>query len=125
MWRIDTGATNRRSSSLTNLTDVKLVKTGYNRKVHFPNGGVTLVTHTGSSRITDTRELKDVMFVPNFQYNSLSVSQLTREFHCFVSFYPGFFLFRDLLNGKLKGIVRNMMAFIGWCHRLNTRRLKM
>ena len=103
-WIVDSGATNHMSSSLSNLTDVKLVKSDYNRTVHLPNGGVTLVTHTGSSKIIDKGELKDVLFVPDFQYNLLSVSKLTREFHCFVSFYPGFCLFQDLSTGRLKEI---------------------
>ena len=91
-WIVDSGAINHMSSSLTNLNDVKLFKTDYNRKVHLPNGGVTLVTHTWYSRISDTWELKNISFVPNIHYNLLSVSQLTRELHCFVSFYPGFCL---------------------------------
>lgn len=42
-WIVDSGATNHMSFSLSNLTDVKLVKSDYNRAVHLPNGGVTLL----------------------------------------------------------------------------------
>lgn len=103
-WIVDCGATNHMSSSLSNLTNVKLVKSDQNRKVHLPNGEVALVSHIGSCRLIDTGELKDVLFVPDFQYNLLSVSKLTRELHCFVSFYHGFILVQDLSIGKMKGI---------------------
>ena len=39
-----------------------------------------------------------------FKHNLLSVSQLTKDLHCFASFYPDFFLFQDLYTGKVKGI---------------------
>ena len=39
-----------------------------------------------------------------FKHNLLSVSQLTKDLHCFSSFYPDFFLFQDLYTGKVKGI---------------------
>ena len=44
--------------------------------------------------------------VPEFKFNLLSVSQLTRELSCFVSFYPEFFIFQDLYSGRVKGIGR-------------------
>ncbi|KAK6786614.1 hypothetical protein RDI58_015139 [Solanum bulbocastanum] len=48
--------------------------------------------------------MKDVLFVPDFQYNLLPVSKLTRVLYCFVSFYSRFCLFQDFSTGKLKGI---------------------
>lgn len=40
-WIVDSGASNHMISSLSVLTDVKLVKTDQNRRVHLPNGKVT------------------------------------------------------------------------------------
>lgn len=51
-----------------------------------------------------TGELQDVLFVPEFHYNLLSILKVTKDFNCFVTFYPGFCLFQDLSTGKLKGI---------------------
>lgn len=65
-WIIDSGATNHMISSLDILSDVRLVKSYHNKRVHLPNGGVTLVTHTGSCKITKTGEIHDVLFVPDF-----------------------------------------------------------
>uniref|UniRef100_A0A3Q7GRS6 Uncharacterized protein n=1 Tax=Solanum lycopersicum TaxID=4081 RepID=A0A3Q7GRS6_SOLLC len=56
------------------------------------------------ANMADTGELQDVLFVPEFHYNLLSISKVTKDFNCFVSFYPGFCLFQDLSTGELKGI---------------------
>lgn len=69
-------------------------------------GKSPLVTHTRSYRIVETGELQNVLFVPDFQYNFLSVSKLSRELYYFLSFHPGFYLFQDLTTRKLKGIGR-------------------
>jgi len=70
-WIIDSGATNHMVSVLDVLHDVKTVKTEQNMKVYLPNGGITMVTHTGSYKITDIGILHDVLYVPDFHYNLL------------------------------------------------------
>lgn len=77
-----------------------------NKEVHLPNGEVTLVSHTGSCQITKTNETKNVLFVPVFQYNLLSVSKVTRDLKFLMSFYPDFCLFQDLSSGNVKAIGR-------------------
>lgn len=37
--------------------------------------------------------IKDVLFIPMFRYNLLSVSKLTKDLQCFASFYLDFFPF--------------------------------
>jgi len=68
-WIIDSGATNHMVSTLDVLHDVRTVRPDQNRKVHLPNGGVTFVTHTCNCNFTDTGELHDVLYVPEFKYN--------------------------------------------------------
>jgi len=92
------------TASLDTLFDIKQVTTAHNGKVHLPNGGVTMVSHTGKCKLGDMTVLENVLFIPDFKYNLLSVSNITRELNCFVSFYPGFCLFQDLTSGTLKGI---------------------
>ena len=48
--------------------------------------------------------ITDVLCVPEFQFNLLSVAKLTKELQCCVSFFPDFFIIQDLFNGKVKGI---------------------
>ena len=68
-WIIDSGATNHMVSTLEVLHNVQTVWPDQNRKVHLPNGGVTFVTHMGNCSFTDTGELHDVLYVPEFKYN--------------------------------------------------------
>ena len=102
-WIIDS-ATNHMVSTLDVLHNVQTVRPDQNTKVHLPNRGVTFVTHMGNCNFTDIGELHDVLYVPEFKYNLLSVAKVTKELNCFVSFYPGFCVFQDLSSGKLKGI---------------------
>lgn len=46
--------------------------------------------------------LKDVLYVPNFKFNLLSVFKVTKDLRYFASFYPDYFLFQDLFSGKMK-----------------------
>lgn len=92
-WIIDTGATNHMVASLDILSDIEKVKTNHDRKVQLSNGRVTMVSHIGNCKITDTGVINNVLYIPDFKHNLLSVSMITRELKCFVSFYPDFCLF--------------------------------
>ncbi|KAF5454422.1 hypothetical protein F2P56_024089, partial [Juglans regia] len=81
-WIIDTGATDHIIHSVdcfTNITQ-KL-----NSSVQLPNGENVPVTHIGSVQISDQLILKDVLCVPSFSYNLISVSKLTsNQICCFI-----------------------------------------
>ena len=47
---------------------------------------------------------RNVLCVPAFKFNLLSVSKLTKELNCCVSFFPTCCVFQDLSSGKVKGI---------------------
>ncbi|XP_039038591.1 uncharacterized protein LOC120176179 [Hibiscus syriacus] len=50
--------------------------------------------------------LDNVLVVPQFKHNLLSVSRLTHDLGCYFTFYPDFFLLQDLCTGRMKGIGR-------------------
>lgn len=56
--------------------------------------------------LTDSLPLHDVLYIPNFKFNLLSVSKFTQLHHCSVIFQPRFCLFQDLKTGKTMGIGR-------------------
>ena len=91
-WIVDTGATNHMASSLELLNKLSVNKLGYNRTVELPNGDETRVTHTGLSSISDGSTISNVLYVPEFKFNLLSVSKLTKELQCSASFFPDFFV---------------------------------
>lgn len=100
-WVIDTGATNHMISNLNILNELQqLSNVG---QVHLPNGEKSDITHKGSVHIFPTQQISDVLYIPNFHFNLLSVSKLTMEWNCMVAFYPELCIFQDLCSGKVLG----------------------
>lgn len=85
-WIIDTGSTNHMSSDLKMLINVTKLDPHNIRIVHTPNGSVTSMSHVGNCQILQGEEIKDVLFVSEFQYNLISVSKVTRDLYWSVNF---------------------------------------
>lgn len=49
--------------------------------------------------------LKNVLHVPDFKFNMLSASKLTKDLNYFVSFYPDPCVVQDIQMGKWLGLV--------------------
>nr|XP_016470822.1 PREDICTED: uncharacterized protein LOC107793056 [Nicotiana tabacum] len=105
-WIIDTGATNHMVADLELLNKVSLVQTSQPKKVHLPNGETTQVTHIGTSTLSDQNTITNVFYIPQFKYNLLSVSKVTKELKCSVAFFPDFCVFQELFSGRVKAIGR-------------------
>nr|XP_009777462.1 PREDICTED: uncharacterized protein LOC104227031 [Nicotiana sylvestris]XP_016446154.1 PREDICTED: uncharacterized protein LOC107771318 [Nicotiana tabacum] len=103
-WIIDSGATNHMVFNLDFFTDFMEIPKGEGRKVQLSTGETSRITHLGSSSILNGLPIKNVLYVPQFRYNLLSVSQHTRDIGCFIVFFPAWCLFHDIYNGKVKGI---------------------
>jgi len=104
MWIIDTGATNHMISKIGMLNKESVVEVKCPKPVSLPNGEVAYVTHTGSCHISPTIIVTDVFHIPEFKYNLLSVSKMTKELGCSVTFFPHFCVFQELYTGKVKAI---------------------
>ena len=76
------------------------------RRVYLPNGDNVKVTHTGSCHLTSQDTIENVLLIPDFKFNLLSVSKLTKDLNCVVSFFPDFVIFQDLYSGQVRGIGR-------------------
>ena len=50
---------------------------------------------------TPSLPLSSVLSLPNFSFNLMSVSKLTRSLKCYISFFPDFFLFQDLMTKQI------------------------
>lgn len=85
-WIIDTGATNHMCSNIllfdktTPLSQVKIV--------HLPDGSSQNVTHTGAITLLPNFTLTNILFLPNFTCNLLSVSSLVKNSKDFSYFLP-------------------------------------
>ena len=52
---------------------------------------------------TPSIPLTSVLRLPNFSFNLMSVSRLTRTLKCYISFFPDFCLFQDLMTKQIIG----------------------
>ncbi|KAG8482872.1 hypothetical protein CXB51_023953 [Gossypium anomalum] len=104
-WILDTGATNHMLSDFHCLESA-VSCASLSSCVRLPTGSSSPITHTGSCTISPDIKLANVLYIPDFRYNLLSISKLTKDLHCFVAFYPHFCIFQDLSSGKMKGIGR-------------------
>ena len=86
VWVIDTGATDHIVYSIHLLNDF----TAVNCVVALPNGETALVTHIGSICLSENLILTNVLCVPSFSFNLLSVNQLTKKIHCCLIFLSTF-----------------------------------
>jgi hypothetical protein len=103
-WVVDIGATNHI------ICNVNLLS-----KVHFqtnippvpiPNGVAVQVPALGQVRLGTKLTLKRVLGVLDFRFNLLSISKLTNDLHCAVTFMPNSFVIQNLASKKLIGVGR-------------------
>ena len=84
LWILDTGASDHMSSKSTFLHDLRPL--AYPMMVNLPNGTKVQVTQSGSLRITDGMVLHNVLLVPEFQFNLLSIRRLCDQLRSTVQF---------------------------------------
>ncbi|XP_075107011.1 uncharacterized protein LOC107785239 [Nicotiana tabacum] len=103
-WIEDTSASNHMVQSLDLLDDyVKL--TGKDRnKVHLFAGEQVAISHKGVASFFKDNPVQNILHIPDFKYNLLSVSKITKELQCLVAFYPDVCIFQELSSGKVLGI---------------------
>lgn len=82
-WIIDIGATDHTVHSVTQLTTITSISQTY---VFLPNGEQAMVTHIGTVKVSTTLTLTNVLCVPSFSFNLISVSQLTKAYFCCLIF---------------------------------------
>ncbi|KAF7826524.1 Integrase, catalytic core [Senna tora] len=75
-WIVDTGASSHMSYDRRLLTDVKTLKQCIN--VHLLDGKTVVVKEAGRAIINDDLELDNVLLIPTFKYNLLSVQRIIK-----------------------------------------------
>ncbi|KAG5596199.1 hypothetical protein H5410_037431 [Solanum commersonii] len=101
-WIADTRATNHMVNDHSLLSNTRSLLNTNKGNVMLLPGNTAKVSHLGSSTVLGRHDIHNVMYIPEFQHNLLSVSKLTKELNCSVHFYPDFCTFQDLFNGKVK-----------------------
>ena len=102
-WVIDTGATDHMVHSISCFTTITST---LNTHVNLPNGEIALVTHIGTVKITETLVLYDVLCVPTFSFNLISVSKLAKFVLCCLIFLGTFYFIQDFAHWSIIGLGR-------------------
>ncbi|KAL2943034.1 Retrovirus-related Pol polyprotein from transposon RE1 [Bienertia sinuspersici] len=100
-WIVDSGASDHMTCDLRKLTDIKLA-TGY-PDIRLPNGKTSRISHVGTARMSNELVLKNVLCVPDFKHNLISVNKLVRDSGCKVNFMKSMCVIEDD-NKTVKGV---------------------
>ena len=100
-WVIDTCATDHMVHSVSCFTT--LIAT-LNIHVNLPNGEVALVTDIGTVKINENLILYNVLCVPSFSFNLISVSQLAKSILCCLIFFGNLCFILDLAHWSTLGL---------------------
>lgn len=101
-WIIDTGASDHITSSIDSLSHVTPISA--HKPVRLPNGSFSQISHIRNINLSEKIRLSKVLCVPDFSFNLLSVSKITKSLNCAVIFFPDFCVFQDLVSKQMIGL---------------------
>ncbi|KAL0438874.1 UNVERIFIED_CONTAM: Retrovirus-related Pol polyprotein from transposon RE1 [Sesamum latifolium] len=93
-WIVDTGATNHMCADSSLL--VQHSSPTLHSSVHLPDGSSQPVKYVGAVYLHDSVVLTDVLCIPTFKYNLLSLQKLCSSASIFISFSPTNCWFQDV-----------------------------
>ena len=103
-WIIDSGASDHMTGSRRLLTSYSPCT--HPRSVKIANGSMLTILGTGTVELSPTLCLKNVLYVPKFSCNLLSISQLTAEQNLTAIFNSASCQFQDQTSGQVIGSAR-------------------
>ncbi|KAL0546406.1 hypothetical protein IC582_016314 [Cucumis melo] len=74
----------------------------------------------GSGIVTPSLSLSSVLHLPQVSFSLLSISQITTDLNCCVSFYPSYCLFQDLVTKKIIGKGHESRGLYTFDHPIST-----
>ncbi|KAL2903245.1 Retrovirus-related Pol polyprotein from transposon RE1 [Bienertia sinuspersici] len=101
-WIIDTEASDHMIGNI-NLF-VSLHKISNPIRISLPDGTINCAVYAGIVHFTPDIFLQDVLFVPVFKHNLLSVGKLLDQHHLYASFKKDSCMFQDLITHEVKAV---------------------
>ena len=108
-WIPDFGATDHICVSLAYFTSFFKTRPTH---IKLPNGTMVTASYCGTITFTKTLTLTNFLFVPNFTYNFLSISQLTQASKCSILFLPNRCFIQYMKSWRMIGSVDRRMGCI-------------
>ncbi|XP_074323224.1 uncharacterized protein LOC141660163 [Apium graveolens] len=107
VWIVDTGATDHMTPDFGILKNVKTSKG--NLTVNLPTAAKANVTHVGDVHLECGLKLLNVLYVPIFTHNLLSIQKLSQDNNCYAIFSPSLCTIVESETNKVrsKGTVSN------------------
>ena len=100
-WVIDFGATYHMTGNSSLLFTFQSQPSPSN--VTLADGSHSCVLGSGIIVPTPSIPLTSVLSLPNFSFNLMSISKLTRALKCYILFFPDFCLLQDLMTKQIIG----------------------
>ena len=101
-WIIDTGASDHMTFDLNLFSNAKSLPTPIS--ITPPDGTLKPVTTIGDIPLSSTLKLQNVLYVPDFKYNLLSVEKFLTDNHYCSIFYPSYCVFQDLSTKQIMAV---------------------
>ncbi|XP_074322725.1 uncharacterized protein LOC141659696 [Apium graveolens] len=112
IWILDTGASSRMCFNLTLLSNIKTLSKPFH--VALPNKQILLVTQVGEAILNSKLTLLNVLYLPDFNCNLLSISKLVQDSNCVATFFATHCLFQDQTHKQFldTGEARNDLYYL-------------
>ncbi|XP_070013598.1 uncharacterized protein [Nicotiana sylvestris] len=105
-WIVYSGVSSHMVNKYNLLTNAKAISDDIRGKVQLPTGSVAQIRHIGFAYLLKDLKVSNVMHIPDFKFNLLSVSNLTKEIKWVVMFFLDFFISQELFSGQVMGFGR-------------------
>ena len=102
-WIIDSGATDHITSSFAWFQTYSKTKPIH---VSLPNGCSVTTFYSGVVKFSPTLVIHNVLYVPNFNFNLISISKLISNLHCTLNFSVDFCKIQDVTTLKMIGLAK-------------------
>ena len=99
-WILDSGATDHVCCSLNHFSISKSINS---INVKLPNGSSVLASYSGTMHFSDDLILTDVLYIPEFTFNLISITKLTNSLSCQLIFSPNHCLIQERHSLKTIG----------------------
>ena len=100
-WLIDSGASDHIGCNMSMFKNLKTLNNGY--RIGLPDGTMKIVNHIGDIMLTEGLHLKNVLYVPDFKHNLLSLSRLLESKDMIIVFYKEGCLLQDPSSKRIYG----------------------